>query len=192
MKKGVLKNFAKSTGKHLCQSLFFNLNIAKFLRTPFLQNTSGQLFLPCSDWILVDPGPSIVRIRTHIYFTMRITWIWNACITAQKNEEILNNKNHFLYSVFSDSREWWIWEHRVVYSGIVIQQIFSYLNYVFPCSCVFEGIFFKFADNPPYSCTCDSYNFFNVICILIYLCAIKTILTKLLYLIVAPSFISPT
>ena len=24
MKKGVLKNFAKSTGKHLCQSLFFN------------------------------------------------------------------------------------------------------------------------------------------------------------------------
>ena len=31
-KKGVLKNFAKFTGKHLCQSLFFN----KFLRTPFL------------------------------------------------------------------------------------------------------------------------------------------------------------
>ena len=24
MKKGVLKNFAKFTGKHLCQSLFFN------------------------------------------------------------------------------------------------------------------------------------------------------------------------
>ena len=54
--KGVLKNFAKFTGKHLCQRLFFNkaagmrpatlikkrpwqrcfpVNFAKFLRTPF-------------------------------------------------------------------------------------------------------------------------------------------------------------
>ena len=63
-KKGVLTNFAKFTGKHMCQSLFFNkvadlrvatllkkrlwhryfpVNFAKFLRTPFSQNTSGQL-----------------------------------------------------------------------------------------------------------------------------------------------------
>ena len=55
-KKGVLKNFVKFTGKHLCQSLFFNkveelrpatlwkkrlwrrcfpVDFAKFLRTPF-------------------------------------------------------------------------------------------------------------------------------------------------------------
>ena len=55
-RKGVLGNFAKFTGKHLCQSLFFNkvvglrpetlskkrlwhrcfpVNFAKFLRTPF-------------------------------------------------------------------------------------------------------------------------------------------------------------
>ena len=55
-KKGVLRKFAKITGKHLCQSLFFNkvvglrratllkkrlwhrwfpVNFAKFLRTPF-------------------------------------------------------------------------------------------------------------------------------------------------------------
>ena len=57
VKKGVLKNFAKFTGKHLCQSLFFNkvaglrpveketlahvfpVNFKKFLRTTFLQNT---------------------------------------------------------------------------------------------------------------------------------------------------------
>ena len=65
-KKGVLKNFAKFTGKHLCQSLSFNkvaglwhatllkkrlwdrrfpVNFAKFLITPFLQNTSGRLLL---------------------------------------------------------------------------------------------------------------------------------------------------
>ena len=57
IKKGVLRNFAKFTGKYLCQSLFFNkiaglgpatllkkrlwhrcfpVNFAKFLRTPFL------------------------------------------------------------------------------------------------------------------------------------------------------------
>ena len=65
-KKGVLRNFAKFTGKHLCQSTFFNkvaglrsatllkkilwhrcfpVNFAKFLKTPFLQNTSRRLLL---------------------------------------------------------------------------------------------------------------------------------------------------
>ena len=60
MKKGVLRNFAKFLGKHLCPSLFFNkvvglrsatllkkrlwhrcfpMNFAKFLRKPFLQTT---------------------------------------------------------------------------------------------------------------------------------------------------------
>ena len=64
-KKGIHRNSAKFTGKHLCQSLFFNkvaglrpatlskkrlwhrcfpVNFAKFLRTPFLQNTSGGCF----------------------------------------------------------------------------------------------------------------------------------------------------
>ena len=66
VKKGVLRNFTKFTGKHLCQSLFFNkvpglrpatllkkrpwhryfpVNSAKFLRTLFLRNTSGRLLL---------------------------------------------------------------------------------------------------------------------------------------------------
>ena len=65
LRKCVLRNFAKFTGKHLCQSLFFNkvvglpatllkkrlwhrcfpVNFVKFLRTPFLQNTSGRLLL---------------------------------------------------------------------------------------------------------------------------------------------------
>ena len=64
--EGVLKNIAKITGKRLCQSLFFikvaslrpgpllkkrlrykclTVNFAIFLRTPFLQNTSGRLLL---------------------------------------------------------------------------------------------------------------------------------------------------
>ena len=66
VKKGVLGNFATFTGKHLCQSLFFNkvgglrpaalskktlwhrcfpVNFEKFQRTPFLQKSSGRLYL---------------------------------------------------------------------------------------------------------------------------------------------------
>ena len=49
-KKGVLRNFAKFTGKHLWPATLlkkglwhrcFPVNFAKFLRTPFLQNTDG-------------------------------------------------------------------------------------------------------------------------------------------------------
>ena len=65
-KKGVLRNFAKFSGKHLClitlQALglrpaaslkrrlwhsCFSVNFAKFLRTFILQNTSGRLLLNC-------------------------------------------------------------------------------------------------------------------------------------------------
>ena len=48
VRKGFVRNFAKVTGKHLCQKLryrCFPVNFAKFLRTPFLQNTSGRLLL---------------------------------------------------------------------------------------------------------------------------------------------------
>ena len=61
--EGALKSFTRFTGKHLCQSLFFNktgsatllkkriwhrcfpVNFVKFLRIPFLQNTSGRVLL---------------------------------------------------------------------------------------------------------------------------------------------------
>ena len=60
-KKGVLRHFAKFTGKHLCQRFFLiklqakpetllkkesltQAKFAKFLRTPFLQNTYGDYF----------------------------------------------------------------------------------------------------------------------------------------------------
>ena len=65
VKKGVLRNFSKFTGKHLCQSLFCNkvagltlqlykkkrlwhrcfpVNFAKFLRTPFLRTPPDDCF----------------------------------------------------------------------------------------------------------------------------------------------------
>ena len=56
VKKDVLKNFIKFTGKHLCWGSFFNkvkglrpecfsVNFVKFLLTPFLQNTYQRLLL---------------------------------------------------------------------------------------------------------------------------------------------------
>ena len=70
VRKGVLRNFAKFTGKHLCQSLIFTkglrpatllkkrlwhkcfpVNFAKFLRTPFLKEHLRWLLLFIEDAI---------------------------------------------------------------------------------------------------------------------------------------------
>ena len=64
IKKGALRNFTEFTEKNQCQSHFFNkvktrlwyrcfpVNFGKFLRTPFLQNTSGRLPLSKTDTAL--------------------------------------------------------------------------------------------------------------------------------------------
>ena len=53
IKKGALKNFAKVTGKNLCQSLFINKDAGPsfsvkfanfFLRTPFYRTSPGDCF----------------------------------------------------------------------------------------------------------------------------------------------------
>ena len=46
-KKGALKSFTKLTGKHLCSSpaKVFSCQFYEFLRTPFLQTTTGRLLL---------------------------------------------------------------------------------------------------------------------------------------------------
>ena len=76
MKIGVLKNFTRFAGKHLCQGLFFNkvashrpptllkkrlwhwcfsVNFTKFLRTPFIQNTFERLLLAVSTLLRLSP-----------------------------------------------------------------------------------------------------------------------------------------
>ena len=94
--KGVLRNFTKFTGKHPCQSLFFNkfllkkrlwhrcfpVNFVKFLGTPFLLNTSGRLLLNEQMKILKDGHSSDIsahsaqnktydKIREHFYWPNR-------------------------------------------------------------------------------------------------------------------------
>ena len=94
-----MKNFAKFTGKHPCQSLFFNkvtglrpatlfkkslwhrcfpVNFAKFLRVPFLQNTSGRLLLN-----LVTRWGKIVDVVLVIVTTL------NGILNSQKKEVML-------------------------------------------------------------------------------------------------------
>ena len=88
VKKGVLKKFAKFTRKHLCQILFFNKvvglrpaillkkrlwhryfpeNLAKFLRTPFLQNTSGGCFCPFKLFTITELGTGNTGNRFYRY-----------------------------------------------------------------------------------------------------------------------------
>ena len=44
VRKGVLRNFAIFTGKHLCRSLFFNKVAALACKTLFKKETLAQLF----------------------------------------------------------------------------------------------------------------------------------------------------
>ena len=79
LKKGVLRNFAKFTGKYLCQSLFFNkvsgmrhrcflLNFEKFLRTPFLIEHLRWLLLKELIIQKVDKGNTVVFLNRKVAF----------------------------------------------------------------------------------------------------------------------------
>ena len=103
-KKDVLRNFSKFTGKHLRQSLFFNKiaglrpanllkkrlwhryfpkNFAKFLRTPFLQNTFARLLL---DEIFELASATIKETKTEIAHRIK-----NGDITVKFKEKTINN-----------------------------------------------------------------------------------------------------
>ena len=114
IKKGVLRNFTKFTGKHLYQSLFFNkvaglrpatvlkkrfwyrcfpVNFVKFLRIPILQNTSGRL-LPMI-YITLDKSQ---YGQDYLYLT---------CIAPEGQTFKMTCVTH-LSSVFNISRKKWI------------------------------------------------------------------------------------
>ena len=112
IKKVVIGNFVKLTGKHLCQSLFFNkvaglrpqatlkkrpwyrcfpLNFKKVLRTPFLQNTSGRplllLFYPMSKHVESNRNPrKLLKISSKIEINaemkLLITFYCHDCLLS--------------------------------------------------------------------------------------------------------------
>ena len=87
-KKGVFRNFAKYTGKHLCQRLFFNkvaeackketlaqvfLNFAKFLRTLFFRTPPVTAS--------VDSRNDETRFDLWSYFIMR-SYLMNVTVSS--------------------------------------------------------------------------------------------------------------
>ena len=107
-KKAGLENFAKFTGKHLCKSLFLiklqisacnftkketlsPVNFAKFLRTPFSQNTSGRLLL-----IFGDSEAAIGVVLSWFYKKVFLK-------TLQNLQENTCTKVLFLINIFSFS-----------------------------------------------------------------------------------------
>ena len=101
--KGALKNFAKFTEKHLCQSLFFNklagfrhrcfpVNFATLLRTGFLQNTSGQLpmlYLPSTEsirYITFIPNHDRFKKNTRVFDNLFWQRYWlDSCSLCKLN-----------------------------------------------------------------------------------------------------------
>ena len=68
LKKGVLKNFAKFTGKHVCLSRFLETwKFAKILRTPVLKNICERPLLRCISFLteayIAVSGGQIIAIE---------------------------------------------------------------------------------------------------------------------------------
>ena len=98
IKKMFFKNFAKFTGKQIYRIFFFDkvaglqaatlskkrlpckcfpVNFDKFLRTPFLLNTSRRLFLS-TPRILLKPHKEAVRTwSSNLQISCEITWKYN-------------------------------------------------------------------------------------------------------------------
>ena len=102
MKKGVLRNFTKFTGKHLCQSFFFNKAVGLGLRAcnvikketqaqafscecceisknTFLQNTTGRL-------LLVFLSKTLRRLKTFLRTSMSQERLNNLMLWTTYNE----------------------------------------------------------------------------------------------------------
>ena len=115
--KGVLKYVAKRTGKHLCQSLFFNkvsglrpatllkkrhwhrcfpVSCTKFLRTFFLQKTSGRLVLIFGSLrhFITKCDRCYYKMRQLFYYKMRQKFIAKCikfCFLLEKTTVLLQN-----------------------------------------------------------------------------------------------------
>ena len=136
--KGVLRNFEKFTGKHLCQSLFFSkaaglrpatllkkrfchrcflVNFLKFLRTPFSQNTSGRLLL--------------MRIWKTILFSLllQISYFYSLherfkCSANKHRKLNFCHKFHSFTSLEMCGLSIWLW-HRVQQMLMLVSNFFK-------------------------------------------------------------------
>ena len=107
IKNCFLENFVKFTGKHLCQSLFFNkvaylrpatllktrpwyscfpVNFEEFWGTPFLQITFGRLLLNDRDFVNIKSSSNLPTI---LGFGLLIKIPWHLRIRAFLSEMVI-------------------------------------------------------------------------------------------------------
>ena len=115
IKKGVLRNFAKFAGKHLCQILFFNkvaglehrcfpVNFVKFLRTSVLQNTSWRLLLT-----VIERCSKCIKICFYVSYESNEF----ACQMEAIGGMFLFTKSSVLHRIFLCDFSWqWMGEFR--------------------------------------------------------------------------------
>ena len=119
-KTGVFKVFAKFTGKHLCQSLFFNkvagpktsfkkrfcflVSFVKFLRTLFKQNTSG-----------IQKKNKKIKKQNWIN---QFLYLWQNTIAIPFTE--YNTLNLLSWSLFNPTNAWIVYKY-----GVLVWSIFS-------------------------------------------------------------------
>ena len=90
-KNGVLRNFAKFTGKHLCKC--FPVNLAKSLRSLFLQNTSSGCF-----WLESQSSKRLVfsRIKISKKKIRKYSLLYNLVeLVSLQNNSICNHSEIF-------------------------------------------------------------------------------------------------
>ena len=101
-KKAVLRNFAKFTGKYLCQSLFFNkvagfpVNFAKFLRTTFFAELLRWLLL----YLHLNLKNSFVILWYLIqdHWNMIIDQLYD--ITKERKKNCCFPRKHILFDIY--------------------------------------------------------------------------------------------
>ena len=113
-KKSVLRDFAKLTGKHLCQSLFFNevlknrlwdrcfsVNFAKLLRTPFFMEHLRWLLLTsleCKTYIIdkvIPKAKKLIKVKKQFQIAYTCLYCSNICLPLEIDCNTFKNKGDF-------------------------------------------------------------------------------------------------
>ena len=87
-KRGVLKKFAKYTGKHQCQSLFFkNKTLAQVFFCEFCKILNNTFFIEHLRWLLLDFDYNLVHNTCEYLSTLRK----RSCVYQNFHFDIQNN-----------------------------------------------------------------------------------------------------
>ena len=124
-KTGVLRNFTKFTGRHLCQGLFFNKveGPRHFLQTTFFPehlwaaaSEKKKNSAICAKWFIKHKEKHLSVIVRHIYLKATLFWIWIGLMLAVVSRFFFyKNIARHLSRKFADNRHkykasflWWV------------------------------------------------------------------------------------